>query len=96
MKIQFLEPAEQELHEAITYYNHQMIGLGDSLLEEVIKCIDRIVEFPNAWHPFSKNTRRIRTKRFPYGVIYHIDENEILIVAIAHLHRKPDYWKDRF
>jgi mRNA-degrading endonuclease RelE of RelBE toxin-antitoxin system len=39
--------------------------------------------------------RRCRLRRFPYGLIYAIDEGDILIVAVAHTHRRPDYWRDR-
>jgi toxin ParE2 len=70
-------------------------GLGDSFLIEVLNAIERINRFPLAWHPFSSNTRRCQLHRFPYGIIYQITDTEILIVAIAHLHRKPDYWKER-
>lgn len=72
-----------------------MTGLGEIFLSEIIKCLDRIVEFPHAWHAFSKSTRRIRTKRFPYGLIYHMTADEIILIAVAHLHRKPGYWKKR-
>jgi mRNA-degrading endonuclease RelE of RelBE toxin-antitoxin system len=39
--------------------------------------------------------RRCRLRRFPYGLIYAIDRGDILIVAVAHAHRRPDYWRDR-
>jgi hypothetical protein len=95
MQIRFLEIAQIELDEAIDYYNYEESGLGEDFLTEVLKSLDRIGQFPEAWHPCSKRTRRCKTRRFPYGVIYQIRKNEILIVAIANLHRKPDYWKDR-
>ncbi|MFP4573965.1 MAG: type II toxin-antitoxin system RelE/ParE family toxin [Desulfobacterales bacterium] len=95
MKINFLEIAQIELDEAIEYYNYEVPGLGDAFLAEVLNAIDRIGRFPEAWGPCSKRTRRCRTRRFPYGVIYQIRDQEILIVAIANLHRKPGYWKDR-
>jgi hypothetical protein len=95
MKINFLEIAQVELDNAIEYYNYEVSGLGDTFLTEVLKALDRIGEFPEAWHPCSTRTRRCQTRRFPYGVIYQIREKEILVVAIANLHRKPDYWKDR-
>jgi toxin ParE2 len=94
MKINFLEIAQIELDEAIEYYNHEAPGLGDAFLTEVLNAIDRIGEFPEAWHPSSKRARRCQTRRFPYGIIYQIRTNEILVVAIANLHRKPDYWRD--
>ena len=95
MRIRFLEIAQIELDEAIEYYNYEMSGLGEEFLTEVLKALDRIGEFPEAWHPCSKRTRRYQTRRFPYGIIYQIREKEILIIAIANLHRKPDYWKER-
>ena len=95
MKIIFLEIAQIELDDAIQYYNYEVPGLGDAFLNEVLNALDRIGEFPEAWHPCSKRTRRCQTRRFPYGIIYQIREEEILIVAVANLHRKPDYWADR-
>lgn len=95
MRIRFLEIAQIELDETIEYYNHEVSGLGEVFLAEVLKTLDRIGKFPNAWHPCSKRTRRCRTRHFPYGIIYQNRDDEILIVAIANLHRKPDYWKDR-
>ena len=95
MKINFLEIAQIELIEAIEYNNYEIPGLGDAFLTEVLNALDRIGEFPEAWHSCSKRTRRCQTRRFPYGIIYQIREQEILVVAVAHLHRKPDYWQDR-
>jgi hypothetical protein len=95
MKINFLKIAQIELDDAIEYYNYELPGLGDAFLTEVLNALDRIGEFPEAWHPNSKRTRRCQTRRFPYGIIYQVREQEILVVAIAHLHRKPNYWKDR-
>lgn len=95
MKINFLEIARIELDEAIEYYNYEVPGLGDAFLTEVLKTLDRIGQFPEAWPPCSTRTRRCLTRRFPYGVIYQVRQQEILIVAVANLHRRPDYWKDR-
>jgi plasmid stabilization system protein ParE len=95
MRIRFLEIAQIELDEAIEYYNHEAPGLGEAFLTEVLNTLDRIGKFPEAWQPCSKRTRRCQTRRFPYWIIYQAREDEILIIAIANLHRKPDYWNDR-
>jgi plasmid stabilization system protein ParE len=97
VKIRFLQPAERELGEAVEYYEAQEPGLGFELFEEVWAAIERIEQYPEAWQPVSPRARRCHTNRFPYGVIYQIceEEDEILIVAVAHLHRKPGYWKNR-
>lgn len=95
MKINFLEIAQIELDDAVEFYNYEVPGLGDAFLAEVLNALNRIGEFPEAWHPCSKRTRRCQTRRFPYGIIYQKRDHEILVVAVANLHREPDYWKDR-
>jgi hypothetical protein len=70
-------------------------GLGDEFLVEVFHAIDRIKNFPQAWHLFTDTTRRCLLRRFPYGIVYQILDSEILVIAVANLHRNPDYWKDR-
>lgn len=97
MKIKFLQLAEQELGEAVEYYEDQKPGLGFEFFEEVWAVIERIKQYPTAWQFISQRTRRCQTHRFPYGVIYQVreEEDEILIVAVAHLHQKPSYWRNR-
>ena len=95
MRIRFLETARIELDDAIEYYNYEVPGLGDAFLTEVLNALDRIGKYPEAWQPSSKRTRRCQIRRFPYGIMYQIRKDEILVVAIPNLHRKPDYWKDR-
>jgi plasmid stabilization system protein ParE len=91
----FLEPAQIELEEEVKYYNEQQPELGYDFAKEVADTIARILRYPEAWTKLSKRTRRCRTKRFPYGVIYQITGDRILIVAVGHLKRKPFYWRDR-
>ena len=95
MTVRFLEVAQEELDEAIAYYNSQVPGLGDAYLLEAVAAIERIRRFPEAWQPLGEQVRRCRLRRFPYGLVYAVDEGDILIVAVAHAHRRPDYWRDR-
>ena len=95
MNVRVLEIAQRELDEAVSYYNGQVAGLGDAFLLEAIAAIERIRQFPDAWHPLGKNVRRCRLRRFPYGLIYHVDESGVLVVAVAHTHRRPEYWRER-
>ena len=95
MRIEFLDPAKKELAEAIAYYNEESEGLGYRFAVEVKKTLSRIVQYPHAWSPISKRTRRCRTGGFPYGVIYEAREDVILVVGVMHLHRRPNSWKSR-
>jgi len=95
MQIKFLEIAQIELDDAVSYYNLEIQNLGDKFLTEILKTLDRIGNFPLAWQQCSKRTRRCRLRHFPYGLIYQILKDEIIIVAVANLHRKPEYWQNR-
>jgi toxin ParE1/3/4 len=94
-KICFLIAAEQELIETVQYYNSQCPGLGFEFAAEVTHTIVRIAEYPLAWHKLSARTRRCRTNRFPYGIIYQIKKDCIMIIAVMHLHRKPEIGQER-
>jgi plasmid stabilization system protein ParE len=62
MKIRLLDVARQELDEAIEYYNAESAGVGDAFLLEVLSAFSRIRQFPQAWHPYTPNSRRCQTK----------------------------------
>ena len=95
MKVRFLSPASIELDEAVRYYNHQLPGLGFRFFQEVNAAIDRIKLFPDAWTKIGEQTRRCLLKGFPYVLLYVADGDEILITALAHLHRNPEHYRDR-
>ena len=95
MKYSFHPAAEKELIDAVDYYNECQSGLGAEFAQEIYHTIQNILLFPHSWAPFSENTRRCLTNRFPYGVIYQATAKEIFIIAVMQLNREPEYWKDR-
>ena len=95
MDVIFLAPVQAEFAEAVVYYNTQREGLGEAFAEEVQRTIARIIEYPEAWSLLSRRTRRCPTNRFPYGIIYQIRDDALLIVAVMHLHRAPHAWRSR-
>lgn len=95
MKVHFLEPAQAEMQEAISYYESERNGLGAEFAEEAKKAIERIVQYPEAWSLLSQRTRRCLTNKFPYGLIYQIRGEDILIIAVMNLYRDPKTWRSR-
>jgi toxin ParE2 len=93
--IRFLEIAEAELDQAVRWYETQTPGLGEAFLIDILAAADRVALYPDAWQPLGNNLHRCRLSRFPYGLIYAVDGTDILVLAVAHLHREPDYWRDR-
>ncbi len=97
MKVTFLKVAEAELDDAFEYYESVQSGLGFRFLTEVELSKTRMTKFPFSYEEIGKYSRRCLVQKFPYGIIYQYmeDQEEILIVAVSHLHRIPDYWSDR-
>lgn len=95
MKFSFHPAAEAELNKAVDYYDESQAGLGSEFLKEIYRTVQNILTFPDAWSPLSANTRRCLSKRFPYGVVYQVANEEVFIIAIMNLNREPDYWRGR-
>lgn len=95
MKVRFLSPASHELDDAMRYYDHEMTGLGFRFFQEVEKAIVRIQLYPEGWTKVGAKTRRCLLKGFPYALLYTVEGDEILVQAVAHLHRDPQHYRDR-
>ena len=95
MTFSFHPEAESEFHEDIDYYEGCELGLGYDFSIEVLATIQNIVNYPTAWPVIEEDVRRCLVNRFPYGVVYSLEQDEIFILAVMHLRRHPDYWKNR-
>lgn len=95
MNVLLTPPVDKELDEAINYYNGQLNGLGDQFYKEFENTIDLIRRVPYGWRKVGKNTRRINIKRFPFLVLYVIEDDTVLITCLAHQHRDPKYYIQR-
>ncbi len=95
MKTRFLARARRELADAVRYYNTERAGLGNELRDKAWEAVERIKAFPTAWQVLNGAIRRCQLQRFPYGLIYSVKRTEIVIIAVAHLHREPQYWRSR-
>jgi plasmid stabilization system protein ParE len=89
----FTASALGELTLATVHYEQEENGLGAIFLDEVDATVARILTNPHAWHPLSPRTRRCRTHRFPFGLIYQVRPDEILVVSVMDLRRDPTSWR---
>ena len=92
MNIVFLQHAQRELDDAAAWYNEQSHGLGFDFLDDLDRSIRRIAAYPTSCIEIDPGLRRCLLTRFPFGIIYGIDNDAIVIISIAHLHRKPRHW----
>ena len=96
MTYTLLPPAATDLRTGATFYreNHSA-ALARGFLGEVDRTIERLLAFPDLGSPAAKGTRRSLVRRFPYAVIYLVEADRLVVVAIAHHSREPGYWLDR-
>ncbi|MCP4350356.1 MAG: type II toxin-antitoxin system RelE/ParE family toxin [Desulfobacterales bacterium] len=85
----------QEVNEAYSWYESRSQGLGDDFFHELDAAFFVIQSMPYTWPVLSGRFRRYLLKRFPYGIIYEVNEDCIFVVAVMHLSRKPGYWLKR-
>ncbi len=97
MKVVLYPQAADELQDAFLWYENKAWNLGNELLDEVDRSIAAIQEMPMTWPFYQERTglRRYLLHRFPFGIIYRIVNNQVQIIALMHLRRKPGYWKNR-
>jgi len=95
VRIELTLAADLELAEAIAYYNSRTLGLGSRFLIEFEEACGRIIAYPDAWQSLTKNVCRYQLKDFPYGLVYAIEDDVALVIAVMHLKRRPGYWRKR-
>jgi plasmid stabilization system protein ParE len=95
MQIVFLQPSKDEMCEAAAYYETKAAGLGSAFLDEVERAVSGIKELPYSGRLLRNGVRRRLVKRFPFGILYAVDDNKIVVLAVMHLRRRPSYWASR-
>lgn len=95
MKLIFLRIARNEMAEIKRYYNLQQNGLGDAFQREAQAAAQLILARPFPWQIEVEPARRFILNRFPYKMVYIVQDEQVVIVALMHQHRHPDYWVDR-
>jgi len=87
MILEFSELAQTELEDARAYYNLQQENLGESFKQHIKESVDNIQKYPLLYPKINDDLHRVVVHKFPYS----IDDKRIIIISIAHQHRKPFY-----
>ncbi len=87
--------ALKEIEEAWRWYERRREGLGDDFVLCVEESLEKISRNPKLYPAVHKNIHRSLIHRFPYGVLYFIGKNKIVVVGVFHGNRNPKHWKNR-
>ena len=95
MNIRFLTLAQKEVDEAVLWFDENANGKAKEFLDELDRAVHLVKAYPLASFEIEPEIRRCLFARFPYSLVYGIDQQTIVVVAVAHTHREPRYWFDR-
>ena len=95
MKYVFHPEALTEYSEAVQYYARQGVEVAQSFIDAVENAVYRLKESPYRYQVIEGDIRRCLTRKFPYGILYAIEPDFILILAVMHCSQEPGYWKSR-
>ena len=95
MKYAFHPDARLEYREAAAFYESRRPGLAARFTIEIEAALERLLQNPQRCGFIAEDVRRCAARVFPYSILYTVEDDSILIIAIAHKSRKPGYWKTR-
>ncbi|MGD9726927.1 MAG: type II toxin-antitoxin system RelE/ParE family toxin [Nitrospiraceae bacterium] len=95
MLIRYHEAAEEELLNEIGYLEARTQGLGRRFFAEVQRAEKRIAQFPESAEEIQPGIRKLTLRTFRYALMYALQPNSALVLAVAHHNRRPGYWIGR-
>lgn len=84
-----------ELKSAVDWYRGRSETAAVKFVAQLDRAIDLVIESPRRWPSGEYATRKFVLRRFPFAIVYREKKAAIQVLAIAHGHRRPGYWKER-
>jgi toxin ParE1/3/4 len=94
-RVEYHQGAIADVKSAVTCYHKRSPAAALDFIKELDRAADTIREGPERWPMGKNNTRRFLLWRFPFSIIYSEQESVIMIWAVAHGSRRPEYWARR-
>lgn len=95
MKVVLVPEAHGELREATTWYLDRSSGSARRFLEDYRRTRALIAEAPTRWPEVEPGVRRVLFDKFPYALLYVVEDRQVVVLVVKHHKRHPDYWKRR-
>lgn len=94
-RVEYHQGAIADIKGAVSWYEKHSRKAALDFIEELNRASETIREAPDRWPSGKNNTKRFLLWRFPFVVIYSEKESKIIIWAVAHGSRRPEYWTHR-
>lgn len=87
--------AEREYLTALEWYRERSLTAAVNFEEEVQRAISQVEQAPECWPSYFAVCRRFVLHQFPFSIVYRVYPSQVIVLAVAHGHRRPGYWKKR-
>jgi len=91
----FHPSAVAEAEDISHWYRRRSLRAAARFVEEFKLTTQKILKAPERWPTSSRGTRKAKLPCFPFFLVYRISDSKVELIAVAHGHRRPEYWKDR-
>jgi plasmid stabilization system protein ParE len=95
LEIELHPEADAELEAAYRWYLRRSPNAASRFLKGVETAAKQVDEHPERWPKYLHGTRYCRVVRYPFALVYLQEPDRIYGIAVAHLRRRPGYWKNR-
>ena len=93
--VEFVAAAAEEVEEAEAWYAERNPLAADAFRAELRHVVDAVRRNPERWSRHLAGTRRRHFRWFPFSLVYCLEPDRILVIAVVHQRRRPGYWRDR-
>jgi plasmid stabilization system protein ParE len=94
-KVTFHPGASEDYAAAYSWYHDRGTTLAANFETEIDRGVRLISQSPLRWPKFDNQRRRFIVRKFPYSIIYELHGEEVVVLAVAHGKRRPNYWHER-
>jgi len=93
--LQFHPEAEEEYLTSLAWYRERSLSAATNFQRQFQQAVSRIQKTPQRWPQYFGVCQRYILHQFPFSIVYRNFPSQILVLAVAHAHRRPGYWRDR-
>ncbi len=93
--LQFHPEAEDEYLTSLEWYRERSLSAATKFAREFQQALAKVEKNPQRWSRCFGVCQKYFLHQFPFSIVYRELPSQILVLAVAHTHRRPGYWKRR-
>ena len=93
--VRFHPGATEDVRGARRWYAERSAIAAGAFVTELGSSVEQVLKAPERWPRYLSGTRRYYFPNFPFTLVYRVEDDRVVVIAVAHHRRKPAYWNKR-